>query len=323
VGNACLHLVATGSGDNRVNRIEVDTSPSCDKEAAPQDVGALASRLQRPSRERVQQRLRKHRLPARAPGRRIPGRENVVRTRLRVETGSDNQGPVISKVRHEPAVPGRDVPSTSWQGSRTRTGWRPPRSRTRRTGPRRWREARSSMTDCTGTAMRGWQLRRGDPCPPCQDPRQLLDRGEGLGGSHEHLPARRSGEDVALHRRRSLESSVYRYRLLINRKNLTAPVTGLATRLLHSDELVPATFIFDESETFYDVGVRYHGSPWNGRRTEDVSASASTGQALPRRSEAHQHQPLRVAQNEGSAYHLIHKASVPDAVAPHSPGTST
>jgi len=117
-----------------------------------------------------------------------------------------------------------------------------------------------------------------------------------------------------------MSSTVFRYRLLVNSKNLNTPNTGLARRLLHSDELVHGTFIFEESEVYYDIGLRYHGSPWNRPPDPKMFRVRFNGDKL------FQDDTKRInisrygtVQREGTAYQLISKASIPGVHVPYSP----
>jgi hypothetical protein len=48
----------------------------------------------------------------------------------------------------------------------------------------------------------------------------------------------------------------------------TARLSELSRRPVHSNELVDATFVYNNKEVFYGVSVRYRGSPW-GRASKN------------------------------------------------------
>ncbi|MCH2374851.1 MAG: lamin tail domain-containing protein, partial [Planctomycetes bacterium] len=122
-GDACLELVATGKGDNLCNRIGTDPSPT------PEETGydvSLWARWQRGSSLLILHgdfapgpmewsNNRHQNMATNNFGARLrmtvprnlgtPGEENSVRARLRAETGSDNLGPVIAEVHHLPFSP--------------------------------------------------------------------------------------------------------------------------------------------------------------------------------------------------------------------------
>ncbi|HVR74268.1 MAG TPA: lamin tail domain-containing protein, partial [Planctomycetota bacterium] len=111
VGTASLHVVATGGGDNRVNRIELDTTPAL--RAGDIHFKMWARWLRGANTLHVCGHNNAFGTTIRLPmplGAGSPGRENGLTARLRAETGSANLGPVISNVRHEPAVPGNLEP---------------------------------------------------------------------------------------------------------------------------------------------------------------------------------------------------------------------
>lgn len=322
VGNACLHLVATGAGDNRVNRIEVDLSP------AP-----------RPGKVRVRFWARWLRgsnavhvcgfnnafgrtvwLPV-PPDPGSPGRENGLRARLRAETGSADLGPTIAGVRHEPTVPsdGEEV--------RVRATIADPDG----VAGAAVRYQRDGETEFLSAPLRDDGLdgdeRAGDGCyvatiPPHAKGTLVNFTVEATDGNgRTSVYPRKSAEHVLVYIVDDpMRSSVFRYRLVINQRNLNAPVTGLATRLLHSDELVRGSFVFEESKVYYDVGVRYRGSPWNRppvprmyrvRFNADRPFLDGTRRINLSR--------YGIAQNEGTAYHLVERTAIPGAIVPRSP----
>jgi hypothetical protein len=321
-GSASLRLVATGAGDNRINRIELDTSP-------PLRQGPIRVRLwARWLRGSNTLHISGHNnaygrtvwLPvAEATG--SPGRENGWLRRLREETGGrGNLGPVISEVRHEPAVPLPGAPIL----------------------------VRARISDADGVASAEAVYQRDGTAEflrvPLRDDGQEGDREAGDGLYTGHLPgfALRTilnyyieATDAAGQARRypreapeqlltfivddRMESTLFRYRLVVNAANLSAPVTGLTRRLLHSDELVDGTFIFEESQVYYNVGLRYRGSPWN--RPPDPKMFRVRFNGDQRFFEQRRINISRYgsAQNEGVSYQLLLKAGVPEAPVPYSP----
>jgi hypothetical protein len=120
-GDACLQIVATGKGDSLCNRLELETSPRM--EEGEYEV-SFQAKWQRGSNliivhgdytEGPWYGTRDNNMSRNGLGARLrmtvplnlgtPGAENSLRTRLRAETGSDNLGPVIADVRHRPLSP--------------------------------------------------------------------------------------------------------------------------------------------------------------------------------------------------------------------------
>lgn len=319
-GTASLHLVATGGGNNKVNRIEVDV---------PAIVGG-----------RVRVRLWARWLGGsnalhisghnNTYGRTIwlptprqtgtPGRENSVRASLRESTGVANQGPVITAVRHEPAVPEALAPVSF--------------------------HARVTDSDGVQSVTLRYVLdsdpaNGGDRQLPLLDNGARIDGEPGAGHYSGELPGFTSGELVSFWIEamdaggrtqnfprgapgtkytfavdETLESPVHRYRMVLDRDSHLA----LQSRHLHSNDLVAGTFIFEESEVYYNVGYRYHGSPWNRPPSPRMFRVRFNGDRPFR----HSTRRINVsrygsAQNEGTAYQLLNKAGEPGVTVPRSP----
>lgn len=327
-GTASLHVVASGSGDQKVNHIEIDTSPAI---RTNQDVRIhFWARWLRGSNA-VHVMLYNNVLadtvflpvPADAG---TPGRENGARVRLRNVTGSDNLGPVIDAVRHSPAVPGPSLPVTITARVSDSDGIEKAEIL--------WREDASVLNDPAVDYQRA----------PLFDDGAHDDgaAGDGIWGGTLPGGSIRTRYQFAIEATDTLghvrafpdpfEPLVFicdetfpdparphellRYRLVLDTDNNQE----LTRRLLHSDELVRGTFVFEEEEVFYNVGLRYRGSPWNRPPTPRMFRLR-----LP------DDKPLRGTQrrvnlsrygddqNEGIGYQLIRKMSRPWAKAPHAP----
>jgi hypothetical protein len=314
--------VATGSGDNRVNRIELDTRPTL--RAGPLQVKMWArwvggsNALHLSGHNNAFGRTVYLPLPA-ATG--TPGRENSARVRLRTQTRSDNLGPVISRVRHSPAVPAGLAPVHIEAQVTDADGIDLVEVLHQRDGDAAFARVQLFDDGEHQDGLAGDGIHAGEiPGYAAKSLVNFLIEAKDRGGRVRAFPKGAPERLLTFIADDPLESTLFRYRLVINAKNMNAPTTGLARRLLHSDELVRGTFIFEESEVYYDVGCRYRGSPWNRPPDPKMFRIRFNGDKPfldgVKRINISRYGSL---QSEGLSYQLLYKASVADAPVPYSP----
>lgn len=321
-GDASLHLVATGGGNNKVNRIEVDIAQIVDD---PVRVRLWARWLSGSNALHISGHNnaygRTFWLPTpQQTG--TPGSENSVRRSLREMTGGTNQGPVITDLRHEPAVP-EESETVSFH---------------------------ARVTDSDGVQSVVLHYNRDSGNVEIENTHRvvtLLDDGSrndgepGDGhysgdvpgfsngsvvnfwieatdniGNRQNFPRGAPETEYSFVVDKPIESLVHRYRIVLNQDSQFT----LKNRQVHSNDLVGGTFIFEESQVYYNVGYRYHGSPWNRPPLPKMFRVRFNGDR-PFRHASRRINVSRYAfeQKEGTAYQLINKAGKPGVIAPRSP----
>ncbi len=315
-GQGSLHLVATGEGNNKVNRIEVTTSPSLPRGDITVTVWARwltgSNGIHISGHNNAYGATAWLELPPRMG---TPGQENDATAALREATGGANLGPVISKVRHSPAVPagsspiqfearvtdsdGVDLVELVYEVDGSGEEQRLPLSRDLADDDRALGEMYTGelpgFADGTIINFR-------------------VEARDALGNSHV-FPRTALDRSYSLIVDQPMESESFRYRMILNR----AANGRLNGQLLHSNSPVPGTFVFEESEVYYDVGFRYHGSPWQRPGSPRMFRARFKGDHRFR-GEIKRINLSRYGseQREGTAYQLFRKASVPGAVVPYS-----
>ena len=252
-GAGCLRIVATGDGDTRVNRIEQDTSPRLPSgnfsvEFAVRWLAGgnllYLSGWQQPASFQLTHWIS---MPQDLG---TPGAPN--------STAVGNLGPVISEVLHSPPVPSSGEPVRV--------------------------EARVSDADGVDRVFAHYDA-------PGIDPGQaeLFDDGahdDGIAGDGRWaglIPGQSTGtrmtfwieatdaagESNAFPRTAPDRTLVYEHSTPLTARSFTfrlvqddASWAELTSRRLHSNELLDATFIFNEEKVYYNVGTRFRGSPW-------------------------------------------------------------
>jgi hypothetical protein len=254
-GSASLKIVCTGGGDTRVNRIERDTTAMVSgtyrvrmglRWLRGSNLIQFAGFRESPEFQRVHWLSYPSALGS-------PGRRN--------SRAAGNLGPVISEVQHLPAVPAPNTPATIL----------------------------ARVSDSGGVASVAAKYRTGSPIGTYSSATLFDDgshsdgeAGDGLFGGQ--LPAQ--GTDVkvvyyieardALGAVRTFPAAapsktlVFQHATPLTARGFTARIihddaawSELNTRQLHSDELLDASFVFNESQVMYNVGTRFRGSPWN------------------------------------------------------------
>jgi hypothetical protein len=323
-GAASLHLVATGSGDDKVNRIEVDGIEKIPPGTVRIRLWARwlsgSNALHISGHNNAVGRTVFLPVPE-ATG--SPGRENGLTRRLRETAGSANLGPVISRVSHSPAVPREDENI----------------------------EFRATISDADGVAE-AWvhyQVDGGEEFQPVK----LLEVGpsasDPTGDSYTttvpgatngtllnfFLEAKDAVGNVGRYPRDAPEEllsfivdepmeGTCRFRVVMNRDNFRI----LSRRFLASNDLLPATLILEESEIYYNVGLRYRGSPGHvGRVRREQLRLKFHGEKpylggikrLNLNSPGGRIGANHGRQRERMVYHLLERMAVPEAHVPYSP----
>lgn len=323
-GAASLRLIASGAGDNRVNRVEIDTSPAMRAGGVRVRFWARwlggCNRLHVSGYNNAFGATVTLEVPEDAG---TPGRENSVTARLRATTGEVNLGPVLSGVRHEPAVPPPGLPIRILARVSDADGVARVESLYRRDGEEEFRRAALFDDGQHGDGRQGDGLYAGEiPGGAENDRIQYYVEARDTAERVRAFPLEGAEEpllfivDTSFFRDETDTNDLLRYRLIMDQQNLTE----LSRRLLHSDELVKGTFVFEEEEIYYNVGLRYRGSPWNRPPTPRMFRVRFQKDRLFR-GEAAKINLSRYGrdQHEGVAYQLLRKASIPGAKAPYSP----
>ncbi len=323
-GEASLRLVATGKGDSTCNRIETDTSPRLTRGAYDVSLWArwqagssllvlhgefapgpwFGTRDVNMSNNSLGARLRL--TVPRNLG--TPGAENTARRILRETTGDDNLGPTIDSVVHSPPSPA--------ELERVRVTAR--------------------IADPDGIAMARVVFRL-DSSQAEDQFAELFDDGEhGDGAPGDGLyAATLPGFDTRARVVFAIEAEDTKGAVTsfpgespswctfrVDGRRPTAlqiiqsadSVRELARRPLHSNDLVDATVVFDDSEVYYNVGLRYRGSPWGRPQRASYRVRFAKDRPLGERKGA-----INVSNrdtNDGVAYGLIGRAGVPGSPAP-------
>ncbi|HVR74131.1 MAG TPA: lamin tail domain-containing protein, partial [Planctomycetota bacterium] len=331
-GSACLEVNASGQGDTLVNRIEIETSPRMT--AGAYDVSLWARWVRGASFMVVHGEFTAGPFGGRpspatnlsgnslSKGLRLtvprnigtPGAQNSVRANLIASTGSGNLGPVIDSVKHTPPSPGPGQPV----------------------------RVSARVSDSNGLAAVEVHYRAGSGAGgftaiPLQD--------DGANGDDEaqdgiftgeipgHAATTRvvffveAADTPGAERRFPLDAPaitcLYQVqgpvspgldtaRMILD----TARTSELQTRTLHSNDLLPGTFIFNNEEVYYNVGVRYRGSPWGRPGRSNYRVRFEDDHRFPRGRKAINLDNSGGGPNEGAAYFLGLRNAGPDSAAP-------
>ena len=253
-GNACLKIVATGDGDTRVNRIETETSPRMTSGAHQVSMQARWLRggnllffscysqftqCQRPYWLRIPRNLGS------------PGMVNSV--------AEENLGPVLSEVIHKPAVPASGQEVTVLARVSDSDGVADVRAVYDPAGNNPSGEAELFDDGAHGDGAAGDGL-FGGTIPGFANNIKVTFHVEAVDalGARRREP-RNAPRTLVYQHSAPLTANSFTYRLIHDDANWSR----LSSRQLHSNELLDATFIFNEEKVFYNVGTRWRGSPWN------------------------------------------------------------
>ncbi len=260
-GNRALLLVAVGRGDNWYNNIEYDfVNPGLHGNRTY--YVRFWAKWQRGYNRLV---VRSHRAALNpsynlAHCAEIPVPENIGSPGAPNTVYRENQGPVIGFLNQEPALPSSTQPIhitcrifDADGVASAKINYRLDRSQTVQT---------ADLFDdgAHGDGKAGDGLWGGD-IPPQANNAVIAFWIEAVDNSGQVGLFPREGSDkpaVALVLDQIPQTELPRYRLV----QLTSDRNRLNSRLPMANSLVPATFIFNGRKIYYNVGVRYRGSPW-------------------------------------------------------------
>jgi hypothetical protein len=319
-GAACLELNATDGGDNGVNKIETDTAPAMPSgnytvsfwtrwirgsskimTRADSHTGASLSRVHQLT------------LPA-ALG--TPGKENSVTAALKASSPGGNLGPVIGDVVQSPVAPGAGntvtVKARAQDGDGVLT-----LALNYRTGGRGDGTFTSEpMYDdgAHGDGAAGDGLYSGTlPAQPFGTLVLFYLEGTDGAGQGRRFPVEAPARTLLYGVENRANSRLYTARLNMDQEN----ESELRGRLLHSDKLVDGSFVFNDEEIYYNVGLRYHGSPWN--RPPDPKmfrVRFNEDRLFVHNLKSVNLSRYGTAQNEGTAYLCVQSTSTPTSPGP-------
>ena len=281
-GDGSLKIISTGNGDNKVNRIETSN-----RGLARLDPGEYVVKLKarwvvgvptllthghyqgnsQPNYAGSHQLL----LP---PNFGTPGARNTASIRHEARTASTNQGPVFSKVRHSPALPGPGEAVTVSARPHDSDGIRSVELHYSTDRPFETSSPESTtvaMTDADGDGVYtaeipGAELRTlrvfhvtatDDRGATGRFPLDRLDRVHAPRVSPDEASVNDDRHVVYMHDN-PYNGPYLSYRAFIH-KGLEDELTR---RALHSNNIVDATFIFGDEDPYYGAGVRFSGSPF-------------------------------------------------------------
>jgi hypothetical protein len=256
VGNASLRVVSTGSGDLRVNQVEQDTSPFM--EAGTYTV-SLAARWIAGSnalflscfRQPTQfQKVFQLPIPS---GLGTPGAPN--------SSAVANLGPTISDVRHTPTVPRANQSVRVQARVSDPDGVSAVRVRYR-LGSRLGNYSTATLFDdgLHADGLAGDGLFAGTVPGQASDARVVFYvEADDVPGAQRRFPVDAPDRAPVYEHASPLTARAHTARLVHD----DSAWTELRSRYLHSDELLDATFVFNDEIAYYNVGTRYRGSPWN------------------------------------------------------------
>ncbi len=253
-GNACLHVIASGKGDTRANRIERDTSPSMSSGTytvryhARWIAGGNLLYISGYNQPTSFQHTRWLDIPANLG---TPGEVNTA--------AQSNQGPIISDVSHFPVVPAPGVAP--------------------------WVNARVSDADGVDTVTLRWHVGTGAySSVTMRDDGASQDgeAGDGIWGGQ--IPAQSSNAKIGFYiQARDDQGASESFprettqRPLVYTQDSPFTARGVSKRLIlddatwsllrsrpiHSNHLLNASFVFNDKKIYYNVGTRHRGSPWH------------------------------------------------------------
>ena len=254
-GNACLKIVATGDGDTRVNRIETETSP---RMTSGSHQISLQARWLRGAHMLYLSCYRQYARCQHTHGLRIPynlgspGQANSV--------VSNNLGPVLSEVIHQPAVPAAGQGVTILARASDSDGIDSVRALYDPSGNNASGQIELFDDGAHSDGEAGDGLFGGD-LPGFSNNTKVTFYVEAVdnAGNRRREPRDAPARDMVYQHSTPLTANSFTYRLIHDDANWSR----LGSRQLHSNELLDATFIFNEEKIYYNVGTRWRGSPWN------------------------------------------------------------
>jgi len=193
-----------------------------------------------------------------------PGAENTVRRNLRDDTGSDNLGPVISEVEHSPPAPPSGLPvdvtarvSDADGVSEVRVHYRE-QSRLGEFSSDTMFDDGAHGDGAAGDGVYGGRI------PGFPDSRRVVFYVEATDqpGTGRGFPVDAPERTLLYVTQNFMHTPLDSHHILLD-EDRTAELNG---RRVHSNDLLDGAFIFEDERAYYNVGVRYRGSP-SGRKT--------------------------------------------------------
>ena len=287
-GTGSLKIIASGKGDNKVNRIETsDAGMSRIRSSTDVEVAFLAKWIVGSpvllthgaySGSAAASYAASHQLtvPQRLG---TPGKENTVTSRQIARSGSSNHGPLIWEVEHDPPVPGENQPVTIRARIYDPDGVESPSLHYALQRPRAPGDPELVTLPLEGPDADGVY----QATIPAQELDTAVvffltaaDGGGALGRypvdaldrSHPLIrdPANAAPEDsrhvVYRHQGVGDLAAGLSYRFWIH----DAHEAYLGTRVLLSNDLVDSTMVFDDQDLYYNTKIRFSGSPFARQR---------------------------------------------------------
>jgi hypothetical protein len=331
-GVAALEVNASGKGDTLVNRIETDTKPALTRgpydvslwarwigggnllvvhgEYTPGAFGGRPSPAINLSGNSLSAAL-KLKIPENLG---TPGAENSALRRLRDATGSTNLGPVIDDVKHAPAVPSPNTGVTVTARASDSDGI---------ASVKAWYRVGSAGANMTavdladdgahddGAAGDGVY---GGPLPPQPARTKVVFYIEAtdLLGASRTFPIDAPARTCLYMPMDAADARIHTARVILD----VARGQELQSRPLHSNDLVDGAFVFDDAEVYYNVGVRYRGSPWGRPSRSSFRVRFEDDKRFHRGRRSINLSSRGASPNEGSAYFLMGRIGVPEAPVP-------
>jgi len=299
----CLKIVATGRGDTGPNRIECDVSPTLRSNQTytvsfwakwQRGINLVMTRtwnhgVARANRLEMPKRLG------------TPGKVNSV--------FKPNLGPLIYDVQQSPIVPGPNdrvvvrALVADADGVSSVTLFHKVDAGGKLTSTEMLDDGRHGDSERGDAIYGGIIPKRSDGIIMCF----YIEAVDSLGASLT-FPAD-APERTALYRvdESPPNTNLNVYRVLMTQANLNE----MNSRPPLSNELLDGTFIFNESEIYYNVGVRYRGSPWGRQALNRYRVAFNRGEPFHgvREINLDPNEPTR--QRERFAFHLIRKMGAP------------
>jgi len=332
-GGACLELNASGKGDTLVNRVEIETSTAmvqgakyqvslwarwargssvviCHGDYTAGAYGGRPSPATNLSGNSVSAALRMT-VPLNLG---TPGAENSVRQVLRDSTGSDNLGPVIGDVQHRPLSPAAGQPVTVTCRISDADGVASA-AVNYRLGSGAGTFAAVPLADdgahgdsAAGDGVFGGEL----PAAAAQQLVVFYVEAQDGAGQSRRLPLTAPASTFVYQAQGSAGPGIDAARMVLD----TARRTELDNRTLHSNDLVEGSFVFNDSEVYYNVGVRYRGSPWGRPGRNSYRVKFPEDRPFLRGRKAMNLDNSGGGPGEGACYYLILRNNSPSTPTP-------
>ena len=262
-GSACLELNAGSGGDNNANKAEVDTSTGLSAGTYTlsywtkwvRGVDKVITRIDSLSGGNLQRMVQLN-LPAKLG---TPGAVNSVRSKI---LPSGNLGPVIGEVTQVPVTPGPGNEVQVRARAHDADGITSLTIQYRLGGVGNGLFTSVPMFDdgAHGDGQASDGVFTGVIPPQATSSRVVFFlEGTDTSGNSRRFPVAAPTSTLLYSVESPANTPLFKARL-----NLTDENTNeLRSRPLHSDDLLEGSLAFNDEEIFYNVGVRYHGSPWN------------------------------------------------------------